>query len=356
MKKTILHFIHSLGRGGAEVMLVRTLQELKEYRNIVVTVKDDYRFGDELQCDAHICLELNSIAALPLGIFKLKKIIREYDVDLVHTHLYWPTIISRFATPRSLPLITTIHAFIASSVEYTRWYIRLIDKISYRWRRSEIVAVAAGALDDYFNFLHLKPWKKHVLYTFVDLEKFQHQKQHGFPAKPLRLVSTGALRVQKNFPFLIRAFALLPAGQVELDIYGRGPLQQELQDLVDEKKVQVNLKGEIRNIEELLPQYDAFVLASTFEGFSLAVLEAMAVKLPLLLSNIASFNEQAADTARYFKLDDEQNLANKILELVDAPGESLRLSDAAFDRVQSCYTLPIHMQKLRWIYSSAFKN
>lgn len=351
-RKTILHFIYNLGRGGAETMLVKTISELHEYKNIVVTLQANDEFGNELICDKYICLNLKYIAQFPLAIPKIKKIIKENKVDLVHSHLFWPTIIARCAVPKKIPLITTIHSFIASSVEYKMPLIKWIDQITYKFRKSIIVAVAKGAQDEYFTFLNLKPFRTYVLFTFVDLEKFNkpgEDKENGV----FKIISVGALRLQKNQAYLIRAMALLKNENIELHIYGGGPLQKELQDLINKTGAKVILKGLVKNVDEVLPLYNAFTMSSTFEGFSLAVLEAMASKVNVVLSDIASFKEQAADTALYFDLHREASFADQInyLRLNQSNGDKLR--NIAFERVNMLFTLPIYIANLRKIYSEA---
>ncbi|MGI8582248.1 MAG: glycosyltransferase, partial [Chitinophagaceae bacterium] len=113
-KKTILHIIYNLGRGGAETMLVTIVKELTDYNNIVVTLFPHNHFKDKLRSDKYYCLGLTSIIHLPLARNSLRKIIKENNVDIVHSHLFWPTILARMATPKNIPLITTIHAFIAT--------------------------------------------------------------------------------------------------------------------------------------------------------------------------------------------------------------------------------------------------
>lgn len=356
MKKTILHFIYTLGRGGAETMMVTAIRELKGYNNIVITLFNDNRFAGELVCDKYICMNLKSLFGLPSAIFKLKKIIKSNNVELVHSHLFWPTVIARLATPGKIPLITTIHAFIGSSLEYKKWYIRAIDRITYYARKSTIIGVAKGALKEYFSFLQLKPYKSHVLYTFVDPKLFRYQPRALSNGKEFRLISTGALRLQKNYQFLINTFRKLRTQDIKLHIYGSGPLENSLQQLIDNNRVNVVLKGEVKNIQDLLPHYDAFVLASKYEGFSLAVLEAMAVKIPLLLSNIDSFNEQCDNTAIYFDLDNEDDFVVKLAQLMADKERTSAMTEDAYERVYSNFTLSHHMEKLQSIYSKTLNG
>lgn len=357
MKKTILHFIYDLGRGGAETMLVRVLKELKEYNNIVVTLYPDNHFKGELECTELVCLNQKSLLLSPLSALKLRRIINQYKVDIVHTHLFWPTMIARIGVPKKIPLVTTIHAFIATSVEYRNWHIRFIDKVTYGLRRSVIIGVAKGATTEYFSFLHIKPYKSYALYTFVDMDKFciTHDAAKRSPGT-FRLISIGALRLQKNHQFLIQAFRQLKEDDVELHIYGIGPLQDQLQKAIQESQVKVVLKGQMENMQQILPQYDLFVMSSTFEGFSLGVLETMAAKVPMLLSDIVSFREQCDSTAVFFNLQDEQDFVNRLRELMHDDQLRVKLSESAYERVAKYFTLQHHMEQLRNIYTETLNS
>lgn len=358
MQKKLLHFIFNLSRGGAETMMVRVIKELPEYEHVVVTLFPGNNFGAELQCKKWICLNINSLFTLPLAFFKFRKLVKAEKPDLVHTHLFWPTLVARLSVPKRIPLITTIHAFIATSGEYKHWYIRFLDKLTYKLRKSIIIVVAKGALDEYFSFLNLKPYKAYALYTFVDVERFNIDKMVAEKNNTaFKLVAVGALRLQKNYPYIINAMALIKDKNIELDIYGTGNLQQELQQQINSTGAKVFLKGEVKNIEAIVPQYDLFVMSSTYEGFSLGVLEAMAMRMPLLLSDIVSFKEQCEDNAWYFSLADTQDAASQIVALSEADKNTLlEKAEAGRQRAINNFTLPHHIAGLRKIYGEALSN
>lgn len=336
-------------------MMVRVIKELPEYENVVVTLFPLNRFGPELECDKFICFNLKSLFHLPLAIFKLRKVIRKEKPQLVHTHLFWPTFIARIAVPRKIPLITTIHAFIASSVEYKNFHVRFLDKISYRFRKTSIIAVAKNALTEYFTILKLKPYKAYTLYTFVDTAIF-NKAETVIPqttASPVfKVISVGALRKQKNYGYLIEAFARVKDQPFELHIYGEGDIKNELEQKVIETGAKVLFKGMVKNIERIIPQYDLFTMSSTYEGFSLSVLEAMAMQVPLLLSDMPSFREQCDDTCLFFDLNDTGDFENKIQVLFEDKALRQTLAEKAKQRVLNNFTLQHHMQQLRAIYSS----
>ena len=57
-------------------MMVRVIKELDEYEHVVVTLFPGNNFGEELQCKKWICLNINSLFALPLAFFKFKKLVK----------------------------------------------------------------------------------------------------------------------------------------------------------------------------------------------------------------------------------------------------------------------------------------
>lgn len=359
MKRTILHIIYNLGRGGAETMLVKVIAALPEYNHVVVTLEASNHFGQELVCEKLYCLQTPKPWHIPLAVVRLKKIINRHQPSLVHSHLFWPTLTARMAVPKRIPLLTTIHAFIASSIEYKSRHIVWLDKLSYRFRPSIIIAVAKGAQQEYFEFLKLKPFKSYVLYTFADMHVFDADKYP--PATrdvsgTFRLINIGALRVQKNQKFLLKAMHLLRDENIELDIYGCGPEEQALREQLIREPAKVNLMGEVKNIQELIPSYHLMVMSSTFEGFSLAVLEAMAMKIPLGLSNISSFREQCESSASYFELSDEGSFVAMVRRLKADPQQLKSMSELAYSRVRLLFTFEQHMASLKSIYEESIQS
>ena len=111
----------------------------------------------------------------------------------------------------------------------------------------------------------------------------------------------------------------------------------------------VTLKGQVTDIQLKIPQYDLFVMSSLYEGFALSVLEAMALGMPLLLTDIDSFKEQCADTAVYY--DDTKTFISKLLDLKDDLRYRKAMGDSAKKRVLEKYTLDKHMLQLKMIYA-----
>jgi glycosyltransferase involved in cell wall biosynthesis len=97
-------------------------------------------------------------------------------------------------------------------------------------------------------------------------------------ARAQEIVAVGRLVPQKGFDVLVRAFATLSTEDWRLTILGEGPSRRALEDLIAQLGVRdrVALVGEVHDVRARLRSAAVFVLASRFEGFPNALLEAMA--------------------------------------------------------------------------------
>ena len=100
------------------------------------------------------------------------------------------------------------------------------------------------------------------------------------------IVSVGRMTSQKNFDLLIDSFYELSSAfnDYRLIIYGEGELLESYKEKVKKMKIdnRVFFPGYINNIEEKLCDASIFVLSSNFEGMPNALIEAMAVGLPVI--------------------------------------------------------------------------
>lgn len=354
MKPTILHFINDLGRGGAETSLVSVVNNLSEFKNIIVTIKDNNKFKEELKSDGYSSLNLEnalSLTVIPKAVIRLKKMIRLLKPDIIHSHLTIADCIARLSTPNSIPLISTIHTSPKDSADYKKWYFRKLDKITYSFRPSTIVGCSESSLKEYFEQLKVKRKECTTIYNFVDIGQFTPKSDFSLKDK-FRLVCVGNLKFQKNLSFMIEALSKIPNQNIELHIYGGGWQQDQLQTLINDTKSPTFLHGVSKNINQILNQYDLYVMSSFWEGHSLSTNEAMASCLPLLLSDIPSFREQAADSAIYFDLTNHQDFIEKVLLLKSNENLRKTIAEKGYERVRKKFTLEQHLKELKKLYWS----
>lgn len=351
-KPVILHFIYNLGIGGAEKMLMDSIEYLQGYEHTLVTLDSKNEFKKS-PFKRIFNLNCNSTLKLPLAIVKFKRILKHVNPVLVHSHLPLPNIIAKFSTPTSIPLLIHIHTTASKSIAYSKFHIRVLERISNRYRRFNALFVSQSVMADYWQLFKLNPDNCFVLNTYADETIFRPSFQKTSETHGLKMVTIGQ-KESKNVKFILKGLIELNDPRVFLDVYGSGKLP-ELANQVKSRLLPVEFKGQVANLENELPQYDLYISASQFEGFSLSVLEAMACKLPLLLSDIPSFREQAENTAFYFDLNDLDQLIGRLRFMIENPEILALKADESYQRFLSNYTLAKYLARLRKIYDDQIK-
>ncbi|WP_161978997.1 glycosyltransferase [Streptococcus sp. S784/96/1] len=101
-----------------------------------------------------------------------------------------------------------------------------------------------------------------------------------------KIVTVARLEPQKNILLLIKAFGLLKRDDFQLHIYGTGSEEQALKQYVLKHEISnVNFEGFCSDIHDKIKDATAFVLPSNYEGMSNAMLEAMVMGLPIIVTD-----------------------------------------------------------------------
>lgn len=172
----------------------------------------------------------------------------------------------------------------------------------------QIVTVSEGIKDELIQYYHLAPDRITTIYNFFSLEELKEKAAEplNFPIKgknTFRLITSGRLALQKNQRTLFYILKALKEKKnnvrVNLFLIGKGPLKQNLleeckrlglqiQEVEKEfalDEVDVYFLGYQENPFKFYKYMDAFLLPSAWEGFPMALGEAMALGLPVLASD-----------------------------------------------------------------------
>lgn len=356
MKKTILYIIESLGLGGAEMLVVSQIPEVrKRYNVVLVTLYPINQFSDtDVEYDHYYCLNMKGKRDILRVTSQLKNIIASHDVQLVNSVLYWSVMVARLACGNSTPHVSNLAVTMSSGAYTVKWYsylAKLLDKITYR-KSETIIGATSEVLIDFEKEIGIKGRSK-LLYNFINDVYFETNKLYISPRKSLKLVAVGNLREQKNYQYLIDAFSSLKGLNVSIDIYGQGHLHTILQEQINDSCLSINLKGACHNIHELLPEYDAYVMCSDFEGFGIAAVEAMAVGLPVLLSDIPVLREVSQNNALFFNARKPAEFVELIKTILKGETDLQILSDKG-KIIARKYTLSAYLKGLFELYEEIF--
>ncbi len=150
-----------------------------------------------------------------------------------------------------------------------------------------------------------------------------------------RIVSVGRLVRQKNQQLLIHAFAETAKTHPDytLELYGRGNLEKELQDLIDTLGLneRVFLRGNVNNVHEQIADASLFVLSSNYEGLSNALIEAMMMGLPCISTDCTGADEIITDgqDGIIVPKNDEAAMAGAFCAMLDNRDEAQRMAHEA---------------------------
>ena len=344
----ILYIIDSLGLGGAEKLLVSTLQDLTNHKKHLIILSKPDELVEKIPSSCKVStLDFSSYRDIPRLSRVVRRYIKENHIDIVHSHLYYSNVIARLATPRKIPVFNTIHSVSSLASYQVNRMTLYMEKLTYK-KRHHIIAVSHEVLKDFNKWVGLKGAYS-VLYNFIDDLFFSPAPKTKFSIDKLRLVAVGNLRYEKNYPYILNAFKSMP-DSVSLDIYGDGALRNKLQREIDTYKLNIRLCGIRNNMHEILSQYDAFLLSSFFEGQPVALLEAMAGGLPVFLSDIPVLHEVANANGVYFDLKNPDDLVNKIKQVLNRNIDLGSLARESHARANTIAWKSAHLNKLNAIY------
>lgn len=196
-----------------------------------------------------------------------------------------------------------------------------------------------------------------LLYNGIDADRIAgaadrtaKRRELGLPPQALVIGVIANFRAAKGHRYLLQAFALI-AGRFPdalLVLCGQeaqaGQLR-ELQSLVAASGLsgRVRFLGSRRDIDEVLHTLDVLVSPSLSEGFSNAILEAMAAGLPVIATRVGGSTEQVADGITGLLVAPAQvtELQQALLTLLDSPALRARMGEAARARVQECFSVEV---------------
>lgn len=176
-----------------------------------------------------------------------------------------------------------------------------------------------------------------VTSEFFSVQRPQRERPEG----RIRLLAVGRLVETKGHRYLIKAVSRLHADYsgVELDILGSGPLEAQLK----RHARQAGVAGAVRFLGPVPPEempalyarYDLFVLPSLFEGLPVALIEAMATRLPIIATQIPAVTGVVDDgMATLAASEDAEDLASKLRWAFQHPQEVAAKAERAFRKAQ----------------------
>jgi glycosyltransferase involved in cell wall biosynthesis len=303
----VLMLAKGLGRGGTERLLAGTVRLLDPARFRVEVAYllpwKDALVGEIEAAGVPVhCLDgprPTSVAWLA----RLRRLVGDHDIDLVHTHMPAPAVAARVALPGRRPaFVHTEHNLWDRYRPLTRW----ANRATYG-RNAAVVAVSAAVAD---SVRARRPVPEVVVHG-VDApdapdapapeppDPAAARRRLGIDGAGPVIGTVGNFTAKKDHAGLVRAFARLAAGDpgAVLVLVGAGPLEDDLRAQVDAVGLagRVVFAGSRGDVPDLLAAFDVFVLSSRYEGLPIALLEAMAAGRACVATDVGGVPEVVTD-------------------------------------------------------------
>jgi len=267
---------------------------------------------------------------------------RARDPGSAVCHIHSPAVLKTFAP--ILPLLNTRLIYTrhgSAPLDSSKW------RYLHRWAHRFIDFTTFVSHSAYDTFHHNQQWdrdKTTVILNGVYVPDLSdnpgEQSEHA-----LSIGCVGRLVQLKAQSHLIKALSgdALKQTPVKLHLYGSGPEQGNLEALVKERELtnQVHFHGDVMDREAIYASFNVLVVCSESEGLSLAIMEAMARKIPVVATNVGGNPQLVIDgkTGYLYEYGDLDSLAKVISKLTKAPDLVKQLGSNAREHVQENFSI-----------------
>jgi len=340
MALRVLHIVDSLGGGGAQIVI----KGLLEYQQdpdvslyVLRSVRDPIAINHSKVTVSH---SKSRFSLMPL--LRLQEWLGRHPVDVLHCHLFRSQVFGWLLKTiifRKMKLVFHEHGRVfgselASAFE-DRLYVTFLRIASARVDR--FIAISQATRNRLINRARIKEDKISVLFNFVD-PRFHdtgscasqacgsEDTSHDSEVPYFRVGFAGRLVHRKGcHTFLGAADRVLKTSSMfRFLIAGDGPEKHTLLETIRNSPGtdHISYLGQVDNMKSFYSGLDCLVVPSLWEPQGLVEIEAQALGVPVIVSNVEALNEIIHDgeNGLLFEPGDAHDLAEKILLLQSQPG------------------------------------
>jgi glycosyltransferase involved in cell wall biosynthesis len=330
-KTKVLHIVKSLDRGGAEILLLETLkfhnkEEFDFFYIYFLSWKNKLVKEIEEQGGRVINLSSNNNIHILFQIFKLRKFIKNNQIQITHCHLPWTGIVGRIVGKIShTPVIYSEH----NKQERYHFITRFLNKITYNWQNLAI-AVSEDVKNSIDQNINTKS-KVEVVYNGVNTVSFNRivdvkwQLRRDFKILDTTIVlgNICVFRKQKRLDKWVDLFENINKQYPDSIglLVGAGILFDEIKTYIKDRNLEdkILLVGLQTDVKQYLNIIDIFISTSEFEGLPIALLEAMSMQCAVAVTNAGGVKEVIDNSVNGFMVDVKRIdlLENIVLKLIN---------------------------------------
>lgn len=283
---------------------------------------------------------------------EIRSLVKQEEYDLVHVHTPVASFVTRFALRRSVAtrLVYTAHGFhfyVGGNVAKNAIY-RSLERLAGRWTDALVVINSEDLLAAKKYEIVPQPKVHAIKGIGIDIEnvtasaqqgpgRAQLRRSLGLPDSAVVFIVVAEFIPRKRHSDVIKAFASLNLDPpARLILVGKGPLTNEIRALSTELGVgdRVEFLGYRRDVPSLISASDVLLLVSEQEGLPRSIMEAMALRVPVIGSTIRGVTDLLDKGAGRLVPPGSVEDLRGAMELLGSDSKLRNaLATAAFDRV-----------------------
>lgn len=370
MPAKVLLLAVGLGVGGTETHIMELASRLDRSRFTVTVcaLKPNGTLAQELKKRGVRVLSLDGAGKLDARvILRLFQLLRVEQPDVVQAFLFWANVAARACGRilRAFPVISSYHDEVVSE----GWLVRVMDRLTLHWTQ-RVVCCSHAVSRSIVSRIGARIEHCTMIPFGVDVEQFDSAAAATRRELGLRdsgkVIGTVCRLVEpkKGLTVLLRAMAQLARryGQppCQLVIVGDGPSRGELEALREQLGLSswIVFTGSRRDIPRVLHALDAFVLPSLYEGFGIAILEAMAAGKPVIATTVGGIPEFVLpeETGLLVEPRNVQALADAIDRLLSDPQQAEAMGAKGRVHARENYRISEIVRQHEQVYSACLAH
>ncbi len=358
----VAYVFGALNQGGTESLILDVCSRYKQvpYQLVCIYRKEGnlaalfHQSGAELRC-------VPKTKSLIRYIIDLRHILIQEHVDIIHAQTPSSALVCLIAKKGlHIKLVSTMHGFTFRNAPW--WYRNLI------LHRSDKVLFVSEYEKEYYDEkvkMDANITRYQVVYNGINFEKINKAIPNAELLENHRpkLMMVGNFNTVRSQYVVVQSIAKLKQSGIDnFDFYFVGKRTQGLEHLYDdceelckkEKLTNVHFLGARDDVPSLLKSVDGFVYSSASDTFGIAVVEAMAAGLPVIVNDWAVMKEitKNGQWATLFKTENAEDCAHKIENLLHQLKERKAQAQGIAKEVRKEYSIEKHIERLTEIYNS----
>jgi glycosyltransferase involved in cell wall biosynthesis len=285
----------------------------------------------------------------PALAWRMRRELQRLRPDVVHTHLVHADVYGALGAGR-LPLVSTKH----NDDRFRLGPFRYVERALAR-RSSRVIAITEALRRFCVDRVGLPAAKVEVVHYGLDAlpAPWGEDAEAPVPAGARVLLCVGRLAQQKGIDVAVRALAKIREHEpaAVLVVLGEGTERAHLEALAGEG---VLLPGRVGDVASWYRRAEVLVHPSRWEGFGLALLEAMLAGKPVVATRVSSAPEIVTDgeTGLLVPPDDPPALAEAVVGLLADPARAAAMGQAGFVRARSEFSVAQMAGRTRAVYAA----